>query len=207
MTYDDLNKTERAQAEFLEPWIDRVQAFVDENITEGVAMPAKAVYEKFTAQRPDDTFLCEKDFVASFRVNVKIGRIKGIEGVRRWGYRRIGSGPITNGHTNGKAEPSAPEPVTKTVIYLTDTHRLIDLDKYQWALQKRSGESWQNRGYYSCLGDALRSAAVKMLNDEIKASTETIMEVKDLGRLVRNAEDRLNQKYTEAWEQASKPSN
>jgi hypothetical protein len=231
MTYEDLSKAERVHAKHLEPYIDIVQKFVDDNITEGVAMPAKVVYAELASQ----VQLSEKDFIASFRVNVRCGRISGIEGARRWGYRCIGDGPITHAYTNGEMKPiaahngkktklepepepeepepeepeepeSEPEPElypehTKTVLYLTKFYRLVGLDRYQWALQKRSGESsWQNRGYWSSLQDALRAVARKMLNDEIKAAAETITDLKDLARVVRDAEHRLNEKYREGYE-------
>jgi hypothetical protein len=213
MTYDELSKAERTQAGHLEPYIETVQKFVDENITEGVAMPAKAVYEGLASQ----VQLSEKDFVASFRTNVKCGRISGIVSAHRWGYRRIGGGRIThaynsdNGQLEARPEPEpksdaqSADPV-KTVVYLTDSYRLVDLDRYQWVLQKRSGDSWQNRSYWSDLACAFKSVARRMLNDEIKASAETIRDIKDAARVVEESEARLITLYKRGYDAAKQES-
>jgi len=90
----ELNKTDAKYLSLVKPIIKDIQGYVDENICNGRAMTAAAIYEGFK-----NKIGCElnvEDFVKGFRIAVRVGEITGIEGAKRLGYRQIGTETKTN---------------------------------------------------------------------------------------------------------------
>jgi hypothetical protein len=80
-----LSKTDEKSFALIEPHLVNLQKFVDANIKGASTMTAATIHEKFTECDMD-----KEEFIKGFRVAVRIGKITGIEGAQRAGYRRIG---------------------------------------------------------------------------------------------------------------------
>lgn len=90
-TTTTISKYETKMLEIVRPFLADLQTFINTNIIEAdVAMTAPKVQETF-CQTHDIGDVRTEDFIFGFRVAVKTGELTGIEGVRKAGYRKIGS--------------------------------------------------------------------------------------------------------------------
>jgi len=117
-----LSKTDVKYLAAIEPFLADIQTFVAEHIRDGATMTAAVIHEQFVTGR-DDCELCDLDsdsFIKGFRVAVRTGRITGIEGAKRAGYREVG-GKTTVTKTAVDQTLESIEP------YLEDLQAFVDL--------------------------------------------------------------------------------
>ena len=184
MTNSDLTKSERAHAELLAQHLDTVQVFIDENIVGDKAMPAKDIFAGLEKQ----VQLSKDEFINSLRVNIKIGRIVGIVGKRRWGYCRV--------NDNAPSEPVPKEieglpSAQKLTINIGRKHRIYSVDNHNWALQKRTAANWVSCAYWSHLDQALRGVSRRLLDGEIRTTAVVVKDLQDSAKVVKAAEERV----------------
>ena len=115
-----LTKTEVKYLAAIEPFLPDLQAFVNKHIKGSSTMTAATVHEKFTASH-DSCNLDSKLFINGFRAAVRTGRITGIEGAKRAGYREKGAKVVSNTKTTANKTLDAIDP------YLGDIQAFIDL--------------------------------------------------------------------------------
>jgi hypothetical protein len=114
-----LNKTQEKYLAAIEPYLADLQVFVSTHIKGSSTLTAAAVHEKFTASHECD--LDSKLFINGFRVAVGTGRITGIEGAKRAGYREKGAKAVSNTKT------TANKTLDDIAPYLEDIQAFIDL--------------------------------------------------------------------------------
>jgi hypothetical protein len=84
-----MNKYEEAQLALIENILPNIQEFIDKNIVGDKTMTASLIGEQFL--KTNKAKITIDDFVKSFRLAVREGKLNGIEGAQRAGYRRIGA--------------------------------------------------------------------------------------------------------------------
>ena len=88
MTESSLSKAELKYVQTMTPYLVAVQALVDDHIIRG-NKPLTAVKFQEIFYKGNACNLPPEEFVMGFRVLVRVGKVTGIEGVRKVGYRKI----------------------------------------------------------------------------------------------------------------------
>jgi len=145
-------------------------------------------------------------------VCVKYGLLTGTEGRKRAGFRYNTQVKVVNVDLDAieGASPPSPKPsepandsakqpdndgkipraVRGTTIMVTDAIR-IRADKYNWTLQKRTGETWTSHRYWPDLLTALRRCADYMLEQNIRSKGTVVESSVELIALIQETEERI----------------
>jgi hypothetical protein len=189
----------------LTPQLEALQKFVNDNIItpRNGAMTAQEIYNKFGKH---NTSLDKDDFIQAFRFAIHEGKITGIAGSGKGGYKRA---DLVKPRKNRSprtpvfepvAEASSDSSVEEEEVVEDDkvgidirigSYRLVPLDKRNWGLQKKNGNDWITQGYYSKLREALTGVASKLIDKQLKSSPKTIKELGELVSLIKVAEKNL----------------
>lgn len=110
----ELNKTEKKYLARIEKYLEDIQAFIDLHVQGSNTMTAAEIADGFCKE--NDCDLSNKDFVASFRVALREGKITGIQNAGRAGYRREGT------HSKSKDDQ-----LEDLALYLEDLQTFVDL--------------------------------------------------------------------------------
>jgi len=181
------------------PVIPKLQAVIDKYIQGKSTLDADGIFKKF-AKEHGDCGLSKSAFISQFRASVKDGKITGIEGAGRAGYRRITAKPAV------KPKPTVVEPTVadseapeaqaietaeedvsgKCEIVVDENRRIIAVDDKNWAYQKKGGSSWMTTAYFNNCSNMVQSIARKMIEEKLK--TLESFNFIDLEQKVREAE-------------------
>jgi hypothetical protein len=178
-----------SSAKILLSHLEVLQEIVNEHIlAKNKPMTAKTIYSIFI--KKVDTDIKETNFCGAFSASVRLGRITGVEGVRKVGYR-----PAME--VVSEAEESSPEDTTPEggTIMISDHQRLIALDKLNWGYQVRKNENWQTEGYYSNATSMLHSLARKLLDKQLKGIDS--IKLIDLIQHIEQAEKSIAQQLSQ----------
>lgn len=88
-------------------------------------------------------------------------------------------------------------------IQIAPTLRIVQSDDRNWAIQKKSGETWISKCYHGELSGMLKSAAKHISNGEYKLSSSTVVQLNELYKVVKGMEERLVGKLQEVIENAA----
>ncbi len=161
----DTVKTRSANDDALEdiaPYIDGIQAFVDKNIQGSTRMTAAVIYEKF--KKITKCELSEEDFIKSFRLAIREGKILGLESAYKFGYKRAGTVVISE---DDETEEKTGHDICEIVI--DERRKLVAIDRLNWGLQvRRDTGSWATEAYYSNIKSGIEGIARKLIDDEMK---------------------------------------
>lgn len=169
-----------------EPYLNDVQIFVDKYIQDTVRMTAAVVYEKFKQNHKCE--LSEDDFVKSFRLAIKEGKINGLESAYRFGYKRIGTNLPINSDMKEEEEEKTGHDICE--ITIDDRRRLAVADRFNWVFQVRKDTgTWANEAYIPNIESGIRCLARRLLDDEMKGTSKFPLE--DIANQVHQAEERI----------------
>lgn len=150
----------------IEPYLEGIQTFVSARIRGEVRMTAAVIYKKFKAEVGCD--LSEDDFIKSFRLAIREGKITGLESAYRFGYKEAGSGGSSkDSETLDEVEEKTGHDICEVII--DDRRRLVALDRLNWAFQVRKDSgSWVTEAYFPNYRESLKGVARRLLDDELK---------------------------------------
>lgn len=181
------------------PVIPKLQAVIDKHIQGKNTLDADGIFKKF-AREHGDCGLPKNTFIVQFRAAVHDGKITGIEGAGRAGYRRITAATAAKPKP-AVVEPTVTDPVTpeaqtievseddgssKCEIVIDETRRIVALDDKNWAYQKKGGSSWMTTAYFNNCSNMVQSISRKMIEEKLK--TLESFDFVDLEQKVREAE-------------------
>ena len=169
--------------EAVKPHLATIQQWVDENITEDVAMPSKEI----GARLSEIIDLPAEELAVGFRGLVKSGDILGIAGRRKVGFCRPGY------QGQKKSSPAVVDtgPPENTCVELSQTQRIYAVDARNWALQTWNGSAWLSQAYWSTLDQALRGVARRMVNRELRIRTLDVKDLNQLSTAIQAAENNV----------------
>lgn len=190
-----LSNSDMKTLKLIESSIQEIQKFVDRNIVSTIAMPAKEIYAKM--HRQNLCTLDETTFIKGFRLAISLGKITGIEGAKRAGYRRCGSKPKVISVVEEKLEEIESLPENDLVedcsgceIIINETTKLKSVDKYNWVLMvKKGSERWAIEGHFESLKVILRYLPHKLLDNELKNIGE--LHINELSQQISIAETKI----------------
>lgn len=158
----------------LDPYIEGIQKFVDENIKGDVRMTSPSIYDGFKAG--NECALSEEEFVRAFRVAIRDNKIVGLVGARGSGY--------------GRSEPSEEGESTSGCEIIIDEHRkIVALDRLNWGYMTRRSGNWTVDAYFTNTTEMVRSIARKVLDGELK--TMGIFDFASLEKKFQESENRI----------------
>lgn len=173
------------------PYIEDLQAFVDRRIQGEVRMTASKIYERFIVSHKCD--LSQDDFVKSFRVALREGKISGLESAYRFGYKRRGSSPTSNNSSTSKSTASGSNHVQvpeHCEIIIDDNRKIVPLDKYNWSLMiRRDSGTWSTEAYFNTGFECLRSIARRLMDEELRNMHS--FSISEFGKKLEEAESRI----------------
>ncbi len=172
------------------PYLEGIQAFVDKHIQGETKMTAAVIYEKFSKITKCE--LSEEDFVKSFRLAIREGKIQGLESAYRFGYKRIGTTTIAEGD-EADVEEKTGHDICEIVI--DERRKLVALDRLNWALQvRRDTGTWATEAYIPNMSSGLQCLAKRLLDDELKGMNRFLLQ--DLVSHIIKAENRITELLT-----------
>ena len=80
---------------------------------------------------------------------------------------------------------------TEFSVQITSNLRISQADYRNWVIQKRSGETWQNKFYHPTLASCINSAVKHIMNSEFKLSDSTCIQLKETLVFLKGLEGRL----------------
>lgn len=170
--------------EGIAPYLEGIQAFVDKHIQGEIRMTAAVIYEKFSKSTKLE--LSEEDFVKSFRLAIREGKIKGLESAYKFGYKRI-STAVEVDETEEDEEKTGHD-ICEIVI--DERRKLVALDRLNWVLQVRKDTgSWANEAYIPNIESGIRCLARRLLDDEMKGMNR--FSIIELANRIEEAEKRI----------------
>lgn len=103
----------------------------------------------------------------------------------------------SNDTENGvEADGEAVNVESSAAIMLPGNQRIIQGDRFNWVVQKLSGDNWANRGYYPNMAAALRGAVRGLVNKELSAQLNEKVTLEKMAKLIEKVESSLLQKLT-----------
>lgn len=148
----------------IEPYLGALQVWIDQRIQGEVRMTAAVIYTKFKNEK--GCVLEEEDFIKSFRLALREGKLTGLESAYRFGYKRIGSGPVKEREDTTSTEE---EIDTRCEIIIDDRRKIVPLDRLNWGLQTRKDSgTWVTEAYFPNISSHVRCIAIKLLDSELK---------------------------------------
>lgn len=191
-------KTAEKNALAFAPVIPKLQAVIDKYIQGKNTLDADGIFRKFVKDC-GDCGIPKNTFIVQFRAAVHDGKIAGIEGAGRLGYRRVAANKQKPAAIKPEPKPEPEEIQTadsseedgsgKCVIAIDETHRIIALDDKNWAYQKKGGATWMTTAYFNNCPNIVQSIARKMIEEKLKALDG--FDFRDLERKVLEAEQHL----------------
>jgi hypothetical protein len=171
--------------EDIQPYLEGIQAFIDKHIQGDTRMTAAVIYEKF--KKTVKCELSEEDFVKSFRLAIREGKIQGLESAYRFGYKRIGTKVVTDDDDGDDSEKTGHD-ICEVVI--DERRKLVALDRHCWGLQvRRDTGSWATEAYFPNIKSGLEGVARRLLDDEMKGVSKFML--KDFISRIVDAEARI----------------
>jgi hypothetical protein len=174
MEIKEVNKADAKNLSYVEVHLSILQQFIDNNIKGSNCMTAAAVYAAFSKQY-NISSVGENDFINGFRTAVKLGKLTGIEGAKRAGYRRIGTAPLKPAQaskdesSSEESEDSEDSLVGKTEIIIDSTHKIVGQDRYNWVYMVCNASSnWHVEAYFGTTRQMLRGITDKLFSDALK---------------------------------------
>jgi hypothetical protein len=176
-------------AESFIPYIDKVQAFVDQKIQGETKMTAAVIYQKYRVTDKNCT-LSENDFIQAFRQAIHDGKIKGLEGAKKAGYKRSnGQTPAVTAPTSAADRGDEVEVPWGCEIVIDDSHRIVALDDKNWGYQKRGTGAWANAAYFGNSIEMVHGIALRIVDDNLKLPDS--IDISQFGKKIVEAESRI----------------
>jgi hypothetical protein len=189
-----LTKLDEQRLKVLTSYLSDLQAFVDLNITGNVRMTTKVIFEKFSEDNEID--MSEEDFIPAFRAAVREGKITGLANAYKWGYQSDKYNcAITGVETEEGSDrdlvidSDSSDSDDGLEIYFEPNIRLRKIDGLNWAIQKKKGNTWINKSYYSKLDNALHGIAHSMIDNSLKLSNIKVTDLEKLVELIESARE------------------
>lgn len=173
--------------DIIEPYLEGIQKFVSARIRGEVRMTAAVIYKKFKAEVGCE--LSEDDFIKSFRLAIREGKITGLESAYRFGYKEAGVG-VTKSDEGDDEEEKIGHDICEIVI--DERRKLVALDRLNWALQvRRDTGTWVTEAYIPNMSSGLQILAKRLLDDELKGMNRFLLQ--DFVTHIHEAEKRITE--------------
>lgn len=166
----------------IEKHLDDIQKFVDDRIQGSVKMTCDAIFEAY--KKENGWPLSEKAFTQGFRLAVKIGKITGLKGIKRFGYCRVPDNKIDY-NDNELIPQDAPR---VGAIIIDDNRRLVASD-LNWNYQVRKGNAWSTEAYLTNAYSVALTVVRKLMDEELR--NMPTFNINEFPSVVAKAEDRL----------------
>ena len=148
----------------IQPYLEGIQKFVSARIRGEVRMTAAVIYTKFKAEVGCE--LSEDEFIKSFRLAIREGKITGLESAYRFGYKEASVGGSSSEDDSEEEEKTGHDVCS---IIIDDRRRLVPLDRLNWAYQVRKDSgTWAIEAYFTNFQNALRCIARRLIDDEVR---------------------------------------
>lgn len=148
--------------------------------------------ELFTLVGPSYSNLTEAQFRPLLSKWLHDGTIPGYE-IRKGptgGIYRIGTDSDKFVPTTFDSEDTENSEGSFTVE-ISPTIRVVRSDERNWAIQKKSGETWISKYYHTTLTSALNSVVRHIMNGEFKLADSTMVNIKDTIKILKEIEKRI----------------
>ena len=184
----------QSQSSYIEKFIPVIQTWMNENIKDRASSS-----DIFTALGPAVLGdLSPTNFQVGLSAAVREGKITGFEGRRGrfGGYFPIGAGasPRKIESVEDETEEEETEEDTENVagcVNISSVLRLKALDKRNWGLQRKSGESgenWANIAYYGNITEAFRGISSRLIDGHFRLSEKQIEGFNEVAKVLREVE-------------------
>jgi len=170
--------------ENIEPYLDGIQAFVDKYIQGVTRMTASVIFEKFS--KTTKFTLSEEEFVKSFRLAIREGKIQGLESAYKFGYKRASTEMVVTDDTT--EEEKTGHDICEIVI--DERRKLVVLDRLNWAFQvRRETGTWATEAYIPNIPSGMQCLARRLMDDELKGLSKFTL--KDFMSRIIEAENHI----------------
>ena len=199
------------------PNLNEVVDFLSKKLKVGEAMPSGTIFSKVWKGKAP---FIESQFKLGFSAAVNTGILLGMKGAKRSGFRKIGnvslsdikpdsvevlsaksnrssSPPESSAEENDNPGSKIPQDQIGIVIVINDNYQLT-ADRYNWVLQKASGNVWVGQKYWPDLETALRKTASFLVEKKIKRTGKIVINSDQLTKLIVNSKAEVTKELEES---------
>lgn len=167
--------------------LEPLKTFLEDNMIEqDKAYTSKTLYEECGLFND----VTQAQFSQAFSIALKEGLITGIEAIRGFGYRKVGSNIVPPAPSKRAALSE-----DRFSIKLTRSLRLCSVDSRNWALQKQNsvgdGFVWVSKLYWPSLEFALKGIANRLVNNQLRTKNIELSDIKDVCAFIKEAEENV----------------
>jgi hypothetical protein len=108
-----------------------------------------------------------------------------------------------NMSSNDSEDPDVDESTGLFTLQIAPTLRIVQADDRNWTIQKKAGETWQNKCYHNSLKGMLESAVRHIVNGEFKLANSTSTQLNDISSMIKEMEGRITIQLKNAIEEST----